>query len=87
MTIADVINGSFEGLASIAVVQHCLQLSKDKQVKGVSIPAIVFFTSWGFWNMYYYPSLNQWASGACGVLVCLANCNYIRLLLKYRSKS
>ncbi len=85
MTFGDIVNALYEAGASIAVLNHCRVLSAQKKVHGMSIASVVFFTSWGFWNMYYYHSLGQTFSWAAGFLVCAANCYYVYLLLKYRN--
>lgn len=82
--IADFINGAFEALAGVAVLNHCLSVLRQKQVKGVSILSTIFFASWGAWNLWYYPSLSQWASFWGGISVFAANLFWIGLMLKYR---
>ncbi|MDD5175781.1 MAG: hypothetical protein PHQ05_05090 [Sterolibacterium sp.] len=81
--IQDLINGSFEILAGLAVLHHCAVLRRDRQVRGLSIPAVFFFTAWGFWNIYYYPFLGQPFSFAGGIFVTAANCAYLALLIFY----
>lgn len=81
--IQDIINGSFELLAGAALALHCAQLLRDREVKGVSLPAVLFFTVWGIWNMYYYPFLGQPWSFAGGVIVTLANTAYLALLVRF----
>ena len=80
----DIINGVFESLAGLFVLMHCRQLYIDKQIRGVSWIATVFFGSWGFWNLYYYPSLNQTFSFAGGILVGLANLTWLSMMWHYR---
>jgi hypothetical protein len=58
MTYADIINGCFEAAGGIAQVGNCVALYKDKKIRGVSIYATLLFTSWGYWNLYLYPSVN-----------------------------
>jgi hypothetical protein len=75
----DLINGLFELAGAIALGANVLKLLRDRQVRGVHWASTVFFTSWGFWNLIYYPTLGQWfslAGGACIVIV-----NMIWLLL------
>lgn len=84
MSIMDFINGAFEACGSIAIFAHCRQLLKDKQVKGVSWAAVLFFTLWGAWNCVFYPSLHQWLSFTGGLAIVTANTWYLILLLKYR---
>lgn len=82
----DIINGLFEAFGSVAVFLSCLRLIKDKQVKGISVMTVIFFTSWGFWNMFYYPSLGQMFSSLAAVSVCLMNSFWVFLLIKYRGR-
>lgn len=85
MQIPDFINGSFEFLAGFFVLNHCLKVLKDKAVKGVNIISTIFFTSWGFWNLYFYPHLDQWYSFYGGLLIVTANFLWVILLLKYKN--
>jgi len=64
--IPDAVNGAFEFLGGASVWMHVRTIMCDKQSRGVSPFATAFFTLWGFWNLYYYPSLAQWASFAGG---------------------
>ena len=52
-------------------------------VRGVSWMATTFFTSWGYWNLYYYPHLDQWWSFAGGVLIVVANTLWIGMMIYY----
>lgn len=82
---ADIFNGAFELLGGIFVLNHCRAVWKDKAVKGVSILSTAFFSAWGVWNLYYYPSLDQWWSFAGGLAIVGANVLWIALLLRYRN--
>lgn len=84
--IADAINGSYELLGGFFILNHCRVLMKDKAVNGVSIVSTVFFTSWGVWNLYYYPSLGQWYSFVGGLFIVISNSIWIGLMLKYSKK-
>lgn len=84
--IPDIINGLFELLGGLFVLNHCRSVLRDKAVAGVSIISTIFFTSWGVWNLYYYPSLNQWASFVGGLFIVAANCFWIALMLKFRKR-
>lgn len=86
MQIPDLINGSFEFLAGFFVLNHCRMVLKDKAVAGVSIISIVFFTLWGFWNLYYYPHLDQLWSFYGGMFIVTANTLWVILLIKYKNK-
>lgn len=80
---ADIINGAFELIAAIAVVGHIRRVFKDKAVAGVSILSTVFFVVWGFWNLYYYPHLEQWISFGAGIAIVIGNCIWIGSMLYY----
>lgn len=82
---ADVVNGGFEFLAGFVNLLNVWRLYKDKMVKGYNAWAFVFFTSWGFWNLYYYPSLNQWFSFWGGICICTSNMLWLALAYRYRN--
>lgn len=79
----DLINGAFEGMASLFILNHCRVLVIDKSVRGVSVLSCAFFTLWGFWNLYFYPAVGQAWSFWGGVLVVLANTIYVLLLVYF----
>ncbi len=83
INIPDVINSSFELLGTFAILGHVHRLWKDKNVAGVSLWATVFFASWGFWNLYYYPHLGQWWSFWGGIGIVLANIIWISGMVYY----
>ena len=86
MLNADLVNGLFEVLSGFMILNHCRCLLKDKQVKGVSILSTVFFSLWGFWNLYYYPSLGQWFSFYGGLLLVFANVLWVGLMIRYKDE-
>ena len=86
ITIPDLVNGCFGVLAGFMVFLHCIKLYKDKMVKGVSLTACIFFTSWGFWNLYYYPHLNQWFSFIGGLLTVSVNTLWVSMMIYYITK-
>ena len=86
MTGPDIINGAFETLGGVMNWTNVWAIWKDKKVRGVNIWASVLFTAWGFWNLYYYPHLNQWASFLGGLVIVSANFVWIALAFYYRRK-
>lgn len=82
----DFCNGLFELFGGIMLGLNVLQLYRDKEVKGVHWGAVAFFFSWGLWNLYYYPSLNQWWSFAGGCLIASMNFAWLFLLVFYSLK-
>ncbi|HYT43599.1 MAG TPA: hypothetical protein VEP90_14770 [Methylomirabilota bacterium] len=80
----DMINGIYEAIGGLLILNHCRAVLRDKAVAGVSILSTTIFTTWGIWNLYYYPSLDQWWSFMGGIVIVLANALWVTLLLKYR---
>lgn len=73
----DFINGLFEVVGSIFTWMNVLRVIRDKGYAGIYPPAIVFFFSWGFWNLFFYPSLGQWWSFAGGISLVAANLAWV----------
>lgn len=86
MTWPDLTNAGFELCAGFAVLNHCRVLWRARRVEGVSATSTAFFVLWGFWNLYYYPSLGQVASFAAGILIVVANVLWLALMLRYRRR-
>lgn len=83
----DVNNGLFEGLAGLMVLNHCRVLYADKSTRGVSVISSIFFTIWGCWNLYYYPTLKQPISFYGGLFVVAANAVYVGMMMFYRQNA
>lgn len=79
----DLINGGFEIVAGFAQMLHIKSLYQHKLVRGVHWFPIAFFTSWGLWNLVYYPSLGQWISFWGGVLLVSVNAWRLGLMWYY----
>lgn len=82
--LPDCVNGMFEALGGVALCANIVQLVRDKQVRGIHWGSTIFFTSWGAWNVYYYPHLGQWASFAGGLFIAACNVVWLALRLRYR---
>lgn len=82
--LPDLINGLFELFGGVSIWLNVRRILADKKVRGVSLVATAFFTSWGWWNCYYYPSLGQWLSFVGGVVIVTANSVWIVLAWRYR---
>lgn len=77
----DAVNAFFECGGFIAVAMNCWKTHKDRGTRGIAPLAVAFFTAWGFWNLYYYPSVGSTISGAAAIAVALANTLWISLML------
>lgn len=82
----DFINAMFELCSGIFLWLNVLELYKAKVVRGVSVWSFLVFTLWGYWNLYYYPSLNQIWSFLGGLLVVSANTVWLIMAWRYREK-
>ena len=85
MSPGDLINGSFELIGGFMLIANCFRLYRDKMVKGINSWATAFFMLWGYWNIYYYPSLDQWLSFISGLVIVAANTAWLGMMLHYRS--
>lgn len=81
----DAINGSFELVGAAVVWMNVVRLRRDRVVRGVYWPSIGFFAAWGFWNLYYYPSLDQWFSFSAGVVLVAGNAAWVMMVLMMRA--
>ena len=79
----DIINGLFEFFGSIVLWRNVVQLHRDKGYAGVHLLATGFFAAWGYWNLYYYPSLNQWWSFYGGLSIVTANTIWLCQMFYY----
>jgi hypothetical protein len=79
----DQINGVYEALGGLFILLNCRKTWQAKKVAGVSLVTIVFFSSWEFWNLYYYPALDQWWSFWGGAVIAAANLLWIWLVVHY----
>lgn len=73
MQLPDIINGLFETLASISILNHCRVVRNSGQAHGSSLLSTMFFMVWGMWNIWYYPQLGQVFSFWAGIAVLGAN--------------
>ena len=82
----DIINGCFELLGAPFILLSIIKIAKEKKVYGISWLHAGFFTSWGFWNLFYYPHLNQWFSFAGGIAIAAVNSIWLVQLIYYNKK-
>lgn len=81
----DIVNGLFEAGGGIAIwLGNVRSILRDKQLRGASHWATWLFTAWGFYNLFYYPHLGQWASFLGGCVIVTGNIAWISLAWRYR---
>ena len=83
MSFGDLMNGLFEAIGGICIWFNVRAILRDRQVKGVYWPVTAFFFTWGIWNLWYYPSLHQWASFVGGLLIVAGNCVWLALAIRF----
>jgi hypothetical protein len=83
MTLPDVINGCFEGSGGIFIAMSIRRLYIDKLVRGVSWVPVTFFAVWGYWNLFYYPHLDQWVSFVGGLGIVTTNTIWVGQIIYY----
>ena len=86
MSLPDLGNAIFEGGGIVFLALNIKRLYKDKLVRGQDWRALAFFTFWGYWNLLYYPHLEQWWSFTAGIGIAITNTIYLSLMLYYISK-
>jgi hypothetical protein len=82
----DLINGLFEFIGSVFLWLNVYRLYNDKMVRGYDWKTTAFFSSWGIWNLYFYPSLDQMWSFAGGCSIVLANTVWLAQMYYYRKR-
>ncbi len=81
----DMINGIFELFGGMFLILNCRRIYLDKELKGVSILPVIFFTSWGYWNMFFYPSMGAWYSFYGGMFIAITNTVWLALVIYYKA--
>jgi hypothetical protein len=77
----------FEAFGAICLTANVRAIRRDRSVRGVDWRVTTFFTMWGIWNLYYYPSLDQWWSFTGGLLVVTINTVWLFYAWRYRDRA
>jgi len=83
----DIINGCFELFGGLLMWLSIRQIIRDKQIVGFSPAPLIFWTAWGLWNLFYYPSLDQWFSFLGGIVVVVSNAIYLVLIWHFSRRA
>jgi hypothetical protein len=67
-------NAVFEVCGSVAVWMNFVAMVRDRGYAGTRLPMMVFFTSWGFWNLFFYSGLHQELSYYASIFLTSGNC-------------
>jgi len=84
--MSDLINGTIELIGALLIAYNCRLLHRHKTVQGVSVVTTGFFTAWGAWNLYFYPTNNLWMSFAGGLCLAAANLTWVLMAIYYSRK-
>lgn len=84
MLTPDAINACFQFGGSAVLMKNVVQLHKDKEVKGVHWVPTLFFASWGMWNLFYYPHLDQRLSFIAGLFLVTVNTIWFLQMVYYK---
>lgn len=83
---SDLFNGLFEAASALFTIGNILQTIKDQELKGMRLESILFFTSWGLFNLYFYPSHGLILSFLGGCAIVTANVVWISCILYFRCR-
>jgi hypothetical protein len=86
MSWQDAVNAVFEFSGSIAVWLNVRAIYRDRGYAGGRIYVNVFFFSWSWWNLYYYPHLGQMLSAIGTMSIGFANMAYLIMMLHFGRK-
>jgi hypothetical protein len=81
---SDKINSVFELAGGFFLMLSVIQVLHDKSVAGVNPVHVGFCALWGYWNLYYYRSIQQQWSFVASILITACNTVWLGLLLYYR---
>lgn len=86
LPLSDLVNGTLESCGGLFIYMSIRDLYRAKLVRGVSWKHVAFFSTWGVWNLWYYPELGQWFSFAGGVFLCATNTFWLGQIAYYLVK-
>lgn len=82
----DFINGLFEVFGSVFVWANAWAMRRSKHAWGPSVVAALFFTVWGYWNLFFYSHYDLWVSWAGGIPLVLGSTVWVGLAAYYTHK-
>jgi hypothetical protein len=83
MSYPDLFNGMLEAGGGFFIWLSIIKLGREKVVRGVSWMHVAFFSTWGIWNLFYYPHLGQWLSFFGGALLVIFNVIWLCQIMYY----
>lgn len=83
MNTADFLNALFEFIGGTLTWLNVRSVYRARGYVGITLPAVIFFTSWGCWNLWFYPHLGQDWSFHAGLWMFTANIAWLGLMLVF----
>lgn len=80
----DEVNGIFELLGAVMISLSCIKLAQDRRIAGLSFYHVTYFTAWGWFNVFFYPSQGLFWSFIGGICVVVMNSLWLVGILYYR---
>lgn len=82
----DFITACYELLAGAFSFPSIYKIWKNKSTAGVHWVTVFFFWTWGVWNLYYYPHLDQWLAFSGGLFILLVNTLWLYMIWRFRNE-
>lgn len=79
----DLINGIFGVLGGLFIALSIAKLHREKTARGVSIVYVAFFTSWSWYHVYFFTTVNLWWSWAGAIGMMTANTIWLCQMVYY----
>jgi hypothetical protein len=79
----DMVNGLLELAGAAFIAPSIMRARRTRSTGGAHWVHPLFFAGWGFWNLFYYPSLEQPFSTVGAVFVLVANLFWLHYLWLY----
>lgn len=79
----DLVNGIFGVLGGLFIALSIAKLYQEKTVRGVSIVYVAFFTTWSWYQVYFFTTVNFWWSWAGAVGMMTANAIWLCQMVYY----
>ena len=83
----DQTNACFELMGAAFMIPSLIKAYKEKVIQGVSILTPIFFSCWGIFNVFYYPSIFQFYSGMAAIMLFSINLIWLYQVIVYSRKN
>lgn len=78
----DIINAMFEFAGAYFTWKNFFTLRQQQEIRGVYFPTWIFFTSWGVWNLIFYPAVGAIWSAVAGLALVAGNVAWCVIAVK-----